>query len=165
MALAALPAHQRVVLDGVDKDFRPRYRYPSYLITKLTPRCDASSHWNGSCFTRIPRGGAPASTKLWVMLVSRKPSRGEVHLVISDLGPAQRTPLEAMLPSMTVDLIASYGRPLPICPNCDSRMVMSCREAYTAEPLTFTFECRRCCCVMQRVTARAIRGVQARGRA
>jgi hypothetical protein len=45
-------------------------------------------------------------------------------------------------PRNTIDLIASFGRPLPICPNCSSRLVMSCREAYASEPLIFTFECR-----------------------
>ena len=55
--------------------------------------------------------------------------------------------------SATVDLIASFGRPLPVCPICNSRTVMSCREAWPAEPLIFTFECRRCRFVMQRVKA------------
>ena len=53
----------------------------------------------------------------------------------------------------TVDLIASFGRPLPFCPTCNSRMVMSCREAWDLEPLVFTFECRTCSFVMQRVKA------------
>lgn len=57
--------------------------------------------------------------------------------------------------STTIDLIASFGRPLPVCPNCSSRMVMSCREAYSSEPIIFTFECRSCRFVMQRVKARA----------
>jgi hypothetical protein len=45
---------------------------------------------------------------------------------------------------ITKDLIASFGRPMPLCPNCNSRTVMSCREAYPAEPVVFTFECRKC---------------------
>ena len=53
------------------------------------------------------------------------------------------------------DLIASFGRPLPVCPNCNSRMVMSCREAWRSEPLIFTFECRSCRLVMQRAKAPA----------
>ena len=51
----------------------------------------------------------------------------------------------------TEDLVASFGRPLPVCADCNARMVMSCREAYSAEPLIFTFECRNCRMVMQRV--------------
>jgi hypothetical protein len=57
---------------------------------------------------------------------------------------------------MISDLIASFGQPLPSCPNCKSRMVMSCREAYSLEPLVFTFECRSCRFVMQRVKERLI---------
>jgi len=55
---------------------------------------------------------------------------------------------------VTKDLIASFGRPLPNCLKCKSRMVMSCREAEPLEPLTFTFECRSCRFVMQRTKAR-----------
>src|SRR5579872_6502348 len=36
--------------------------------------------------------------------------------------------------SATVDLIASFGRPLPVCPICNSRTVMSCREAWRSVP-------------------------------
>jgi len=50
-------------------------------------------------------------------------------------------------------LIASYGHALPKCPRCGARMVMSCREAWPSEPLIFTFECRGCSSVMQRVKA------------
>jgi len=57
--------------------------------------------------------------------------------------------------SAAIDLIASFGRPLPVCQNCNSRMVMSCREAWRSEPLIFTFECRSCRFVMQRVKAPA----------
>jgi hypothetical protein len=59
--------------------------------------------------------------------------------------------------STTIDLIASFGRRLPACPNCNLRMAMSCREAYPSEPVIFTFECRSCCFVMQRVKARGCR--------
>lgn len=60
--------------------------------------------------------------------------------------------------SKAEDLTASFGRPSPVCTDCNSRMAMSCREAYTAEPLIFTFECRTCRIVMQRVKAQVIRG-------
>ena len=64
----------------------------------------------------------------------------------------------------TVDLIASFGRPMPFCPTCNSRMMMSCREAWDFEPLVFTFECRTCSFVVQRAKARDERqdNVQAR---
>lgn len=52
--------------------------------------------------------------------------------------------------SATIDLIASFGRPLPSCPNCGCRMVMSCRETIKAAKFVFTFECRSCRWVMRR---------------
>ena len=55
----------------------------------------------------------------------------------------------ALAASMTKDLTASFGGPLPDCPRCKSRMVMSCREADVSEPLIFTFECKGCRFVMQ----------------
>jgi hypothetical protein len=51
------------------------------------------------------------------------------------------------------DLILSYGSPMPSCPNCGSQMAMSCRESYPAEPMTFTFQCRRCRRVVQHAGA------------
>jgi hypothetical protein len=47
------------------------------------------------------------------------------------------------------DPISSYGSPMPSCPGCGSKMAMSCRENYPAEPMTFTFECCRCRLVVQ----------------
>lgn len=55
--------------------------------------------------------------------------------------------------SNTTDLAASFGRPMPVCPKCHSKMVMSCREANSSEPFIFTFECRTCRFVFQRVKA------------
>lgn len=51
------------------------------------------------------------------------------------------------------DLILSYGLPMPSCPGCGATMAMSCREHYPAEPMTFTFECRRCPRVIQHARA------------
>lgn len=56
----------------------------------------------------------------------------------------------------TDDLIASYGSPMPSCPNCESQMAMSCRENYPAEPLTFTFQCRHCRRVIQHARTAAL---------
>src|SRR5262249_37252733 len=61
-----------------------------------------------------------------------------------------------------IDLVASFGRALPPCPNCNLKMVMSCREAWPSEPLIFTFECRGCCAVMHRAKARAFGRQRAR---
>lgn len=62
---------------------------------------------------------------------------------------------EAIWRSKTFDLAASFGRPMPACPDCGRRMVMSCREAEPSEPFIFTFECRGCRFVMQRAKAAA----------
>lgn len=40
---------------------------------------------------------------------------------------------------------------MPVCPKCHSKMVMSCREANSSEPFIFTFECRSCRFLFQRV--------------
>ena len=47
----------------------------------------------------------------------------------------------------TIDPIASYGQPMPACPRCGTKMAMSCREANV-----YTFECKKCSCVVQRLT-------------
>src|SRR5215469_1654030 len=41
-------------------------------------------------------------------------------------------------------LIRRFGHPMPLCPKCNSKTVMSCREIHPAEPQGFTFECRDC---------------------
>jgi hypothetical protein len=52
-------------------------------------------------------------------------------------------------------LIASFGRPMPNRPDCRAEMVMACREIEPAEPVIFTFQCRRCRSVLQRTKATA----------
>ena len=52
-----------------------------------------------------------------------------------------------MQKASTTDPIASYGQPMPACPRCGTKMAMSCREANV-----YTFECKKCSCVVQRLT-------------
>jgi len=52
-----------------------------------------------------------------------------------------------MRKASTTDPIASYGQPMPACPRCGTKMAMSCREANV-----YTFECKKCSCVVQRLT-------------
>lgn len=65
---------------------------------------------------------------------------------------------------MAVDLISSYGAPLPACPGCRSKMAMSCREVYPEEPTTFTFECRHCRFVVQHATVSRTMALESDGR-
>ena len=53
-------------------------------------------------------------------------------------------------------LIASFGRALPGCPNCHAEMAMACREIEPAEPIIFTFQCRICGSVLQRAKATVV---------
>jgi hypothetical protein len=50
---------------------------------------------------------------------------------------------------MPQSLIASFGKPMPTCKSCRSKMVMSCREVPSSEAHLFTFECRYCHSVVQ----------------
>ena len=58
-----------------------------------------------------------------------------------------------IVPSTKDQLIASFGRALPGCPNCHSKMVMACREIKPSEPIIFTFQCQNCRNVLQRAKA------------